>query len=119
MKQVKTSALIRQRRHRRLRQGLRGTALRPRLAVWRSLLHISAQLIDDASQTTLLAVSDKSLKLGAKVTPQLAAAKVGAAVAAAATAQKIKQVVFDRGGYAYHGRVKALAEAARAAGLEF
>ncbi len=119
MKLVQTSQTIRARRHRRLRSHIAGTSARPRLAVFRSLKHISAQLIDDTARRTLLTVSDQQLKLAKTDKPQTVSAKVGQALAKAALEQGLKQVVFDRGGYAYHGRVKALAEAARAAGLEF
>ncbi len=94
-----------------------GTAERPRLAVFRSLKHISAQLIDDMASKTLISVSDLTLKTKGKKS-ELAAA-VGTELATKAKAQKISSVVFDRGGHRYHGRVKALAEAARQAGLTF
>ncbi len=119
MKLIQTSQKIRARRHRRLRSRITGTPARPRLAVFRSLKHISAQLIDDTTKRTLLTVSDQQLKVTKTDKPQTVSAKVGEAVAKAALEQGLKQVVFDRGGYAYHGRVKALAEAARTAGLEF
>ncbi len=109
-------------RHLRIRQRVVGTPERPRLAVYRSLNHIYAQVIDDTSGRTLAAVDSRApdfrqkLKAGGNV----AAAKiVGELVAQRAKARGISQVVFDRGGYQYHGRVKALAEAARAAGLTF
>jgi large subunit ribosomal protein L18 len=109
-------------RHLRIRRDVRGTAERPRLAVYRSLNHIYAQLIDDTAGRTLVSVDSRSpdfqqkLKVGGNV----AAAKVvGELVAQRAQARGITKVVFDRGGYQYHGRVKALAEAARAAGLGF
>jgi len=110
---------IRNRIHARIRRKLRGTAERPRLAVFRSVAHIYAQIIDDSVGTTL--VSASSVDKGAKTEGgNLAAAKtIGTTVAVRAKEKGIKQVVFDRGGYHYHGRVKALAEAARAAGLEF
>jgi large subunit ribosomal protein L18 len=110
---------IRNRIHQRIRRKLRGTAERPRLAVFRSVAHIYAQVIDDAEGTTL--VSASSVDKGAKTNGgNVAAAKViGKTVAERAKEKGIKSVVFDRGGYQYHGRVKALAEAARAAGLEF
>ncbi|HLI82630.1 MAG TPA: 50S ribosomal protein L18 [Bryobacteraceae bacterium] len=110
---------IRVRVHRRIRRKLRGTAERPRLAVFRSLAHIYAQIIDDAQGKTLVSASsvDKAHRTNGG---NLAAAKaIGKAVAERAKEQGITKVVFDRGGYHYHGRVKALAEAARAAGLEF
>ncbi len=113
---------LRKRIHRRIRRKLQGTAERPRLNVYRSLTHIYAQLIDDQKGTTLLSAStlDKSVRAEAKNGGNVAAAQlVGRAIAERATAQGIKKVVFDRGGYLYHGRVKALADAARQHGLEF
>ncbi|HEV2383444.1 MAG TPA: 50S ribosomal protein L18 [Terriglobia bacterium] len=112
----------RRRIHGRLRTTLRGSASRPRLNVFRSLNHIYAQLVDDATGQTLVTASsvDKEVRAGAKNGGNVAAAKtVGKALAGRAQTAGIKQVVFDRGGYAYHGRVKALAETAREAGLEF
>ncbi len=110
---------IRGRIHVRIRRKLRGTAERPRLAVFRSVAHIYVQVIDDAQGKTLVSASsvDKGVKTNGG---NVAAAKaIGKLVAERAKEKGIKQVVFDRGGYQYHGRVKALAEAARAAGLEF
>ncbi|THF71026.1 50S ribosomal protein L18 [Deinococcus sp. Arct2-2] len=89
---------------------------RPRLSVFRSSKHIYAQIIDDASGTTLASASSSVLKTGTKTDT---AAAVGKALAEAATAKGVKQVVFDRGQYRYHGRVKALADAAREGGLDF
>lgn len=108
-------------RHRRVRSRVSGTARRPRLAVARSLKHISAQLIDDVTGCTLLAASDHELTAATrKGKPPVAVAKlVGELVAKKAKAKGIAAVVFDRGGYAYHGRVSALAEGARAGGLTF
>ena len=105
-------------RHKRLRKKISGTPECPRLSVFRSNAHIHAQVIDDVNGVTLAAASSVSLKLanGGNVE---AAEKVGTAIAEAALAKKIECVVFDRGGNIYHGRVKALAEAARAAGLKF
>jgi large subunit ribosomal protein L18 len=109
---------IRQRIHARIRQKMAGTAERPRLNVYRSLNHLYAQVIDDQKGETLVSSSTLTLKL--KTGGNVAAAKeIGKAVAERAVAKGIKQVVFDRGGYLYHGRVKALADAAREAGLEF
>lgn len=119
MKSVKTSRQIRQARHRRVRSRLSGTAVRPRLAVFRTLRHIRAQIIDDSLGRTLVAAGDSELKLTRRDKAKDIAAKVGKAIAAKALARGIKQVVFDRAGYAYHGRVQTLAEAARQAGLEF
>jgi len=110
---------IRKRIHKRIRRKLSGTNERPRLAVFRSVAHIYAQVIDDVAGTTL--VSASSVDKGAKTDGgNVAAAKtIGKLVAERAREKGIKAVVFDRGGYQYHGRVKALADAARAAGLEF
>lgn len=109
------------RRHRRVRARISGTAARPRLAVSRSLKHISAQLIDDAVGRTLAVVSDRELKDTARKgkKPLEVAKLVGALVAEKAKAAGISTVVFDRGGYAYHGRVAALADGARQGGLMF
>jgi large subunit ribosomal protein L18 len=110
--------VIRQRIHFRIRQKMQGTAERPRLNVYRSLNHIYAQIVDDAKGETIL--SDSTLASKIKTGGNVAAAKeVGKQVAERAIEKGIKRVVFDRGGYLYHGRVKALADAARAAGLEF
>ncbi|KEF42320.1 MAG: 50S ribosomal protein L18 [Cyanobium sp. CACIAM 14] len=111
-----------QKRHRRLRRLLAGTADRPRLAVFRSNNHIYAQVIDDDAQSTLCAAStlDKDLRTSIKATANCdASVAVGQLVARRALAKGIQQVVFDRGGNLYHGRVKALADAAREAGLQF
>jgi large subunit ribosomal protein L18 len=110
---------IRNRIHARIRRKLRGTPERPRLAVFRSVAHIYAQVIDDNAGQTL--VSASSVDKGAKTNGgNVAAAKaIGKLVAERAKGKGIVKVVFDRGGYQYHGRVKALADAARAAGLEF
>lgn len=111
---------LRRRRHARVRRRIHGSAERPRLAVFRSLKHISAQLIDDDAGHTLAAASTVEAELRAGSGADLgAAAKVGALLAGRAKAAGITTVVFDRGGYAYHGRVAALADAARAEGLEF
>ena len=104
--------------HDRIRKKMQGTAERPRLNVYRSLNHIYAQIIDDAKGETILSAS--SLASKAKTGGNVAAAKeVGKLVAERAIEKGIKKVVFDRGGYLYHGRIKALADAAREAGLEF
>jgi large subunit ribosomal protein L18 len=113
--QTKRNA-IRQRIHDRIRRKLAGTAERPRLNVYRSLNHIYAQVIDDQKGETLVSASSIKLKTGGNIS---AAKEIGKAVAEAAVKQGIKKVVFDRGGYLYHGRVKALADAAREGGLEF
>ena len=106
------------RRHARVRAKISGTAEAPRLCVYRSNKNIEAQLIDDVKGVTLVASSSMALKLenGSNVD---AAKLVGEDIAKKALAKKIKKVVFDRSGYIYHGRVKALAEAAREAGLDF
>jgi|TARA_B110000495_G_scaffold59764_1_gene50714 large subunit ribosomal protein L18 len=104
-------------RHRRVRKTVRGIADRPRLAVFRSSNHIYAQVIDDDQGHTLAAAGSIELKLGDVKTD--VAKAVGAAVAKKALAAGITKVVFDRGGYKYHGRVKALADAARSEGLSF
>ncbi len=110
----------RQKRHLRVRKLVSGTAARPRLNVFRSLSHIYAQVIDDVTGTTLVAASTMDKDLGVTYGGNIEAAKViGAAVAERALAKGINKVVFDRGGYIYHGRVAALAQAAREAGLEF
>jgi large subunit ribosomal protein L18 len=112
----------RQRVHRRVRRSVQGSPQRPRLSVFRSLDHIYAQVIDDSQGRTLAAASsrDKETRKLTKGGGNVAAAKiVGKAVAERALAAGIQQVVFDRGGYRYHGRVQALAEAAREAGLKF
>lgn len=106
------------RRHVRVRRKVSGTAERPRLSVYRSNANIAVQIIDDVAGNTLVATGSINLKLenGGNVE---AAAKVGTEIAKLALDKGIKNVVFDRGGYIYHGRVKALADAARKAGLEF
>jgi large subunit ribosomal protein L18 len=120
---VKTREEGRAVRHRRIRQVVRGSAGRPRLVVFRSLKHIYAQIVDDEQGVTLLTVGSLAKELGEpgkKTGGNIAAAKaVGELVARKAKDKGIGQVVFDRAGYKYHGRVKALADAARAAGLAF
>jgi large subunit ribosomal protein L18 len=109
-------------RHYRLRRYVRGSGARPRLTVFRSLNHIYAQLIDDEAGRTVVAVDSRSPAFRERQASggNVAAAKVvGALLAERARAQGIERVVFDRGGYKYHGRVKALAEAARSGGLVF
>ncbi len=107
--------------HERIRKKLRGTAERPRLNVYRSLNHIYAQVIDDLNGTTLVSASTAEGKKEEQRTGgNVAAAKaVGKTIAERAKAKGVTKVVFDRGGYIYHGRVKALADAAREAGLQF
>ncbi len=121
MIQPRQRNVIRQRVHARIRSKVTGTAARPRLNVFRSLNHIYTQLIDDASGQTLVAASSlgkkgEEGKTGGNIA---AAAEVGRLIADRAKEKGISRVVFDRGGYLYHGRIKALAEAARAAGLDF
>ena len=112
-----------QKRHRRLRRHISGSSERPRLAVFRSNNHIYAQIIDDLAQNTLCAAStlDKGLRTSLKSIGSNCAAStaVGELVAQRALEKGINQVVFDRGGNLYHGRIKALADAARKAGLKF
>lgn len=113
-----TRASMRIARHARIRKRVTGTEARPRLAIFRSLKHISAQVIDDATGKTL--VSASSLEKDLKATGNVdGAKKVGAAIAKRAMDKGVKSVVFDRGGFRYHGRVASLAEGAREAGLEF
>ena len=116
----KSRADVRQAVHRRIRRKVSGTAERPRLSVYRSLNHISAQLIDDVNGRTIASAStvEKDLR-GSSGGNVDAARQIGKLVAERAKEQGIEQVVFDRGGYIYHGRVKGLAEAAREAGLKF
>jgi len=114
--------LKRIRRHLRIRKKIKGTPERPRLAVFRSEKHIYAQIIDDTKGHTLVAAStlDKELRGKLAKTYNVEAAKeVGRLIAQRALSLGIKKVVFDRGGFKYHGRIKALADAAREAGLEF
>jgi large subunit ribosomal protein L18 len=111
----KTGAKARVRRHLRVRKKVSGTPERPRLVVFRSLKHISVQLVDDVAQKTLLTVTDNGFE-GKKSEKSLA---VGKKVAEIAKQHGISRVVFDRAGYQYHGRVKAVADGAREGGLEF
>ena len=112
--------VTRQKRHLRLRQTLKGTAAKPRLCVFRSNKQIYAQVIDDLTGKTLVSASSLDKDLNLKNGSNVEAAKaVGELVAKRALDAKIEVVVFDRGGYLYHGRIAALAEAARAAGLKF
>jgi large subunit ribosomal protein L18 len=120
MTQLASRGAARRKRHERIRLHLAGTDSRPRLAVFRSLNHIYAQVIDDASGRTLAAAStvDKELK-GSKATKSEEAAVVGRLIAERAKTAGVERVVFDRAGFRYHGRIKSLADAAREAGLEF
>ena len=122
MSNLKTRRAMSLLRHERLRKDVYGTATRPRLAVFRSARHIYAQVIDDDAGQTLCAASslDKDLRAKSKRGGTVAAAKtVGALVASRAREKGLSAVVFDRGGFHYHGRIKALADAAREAGLKF
>lgn len=112
----KSSNEMRQKRHLRIRKHINGTPDRPRLNVFRSNTALYVQIIDDVAQTTLTSANTKELKLNGNLE---GATALGKAIAEKALKLGIKKVVFDRGGYLYHGRIKALAEAARAAGLEF
>jgi large subunit ribosomal protein L18 len=120
MTQVASRGAARRKRHDRIRLSLAGSEVRPRLAVFRSLNHIYAQIIDDASGKTLVSAStvEKELK-GSASTKSEEAAVVGRLVAERAKAAGVERVVFDRAGFRYHGRIKSLADAARDAGLDF
>ena len=111
--------IVRVRIHKRIRQRMKGTAARPRLAVYRSLAHIYAQIIDDLSGTTIASASSNEKSASISGGNVAGAKEIGKLVAQRAQEKGIKKVVFDRGGYLYHGRIKALADAAREAGLEF
>ena len=118
----RTKEDIRTRIHRRIRKRMSGTADRPRLAIFRSQSHIYAQVINDESGTTLCTASslDETLKKDLKRGATVAAAKaVGKLIADRAKEKSVERVVFDRGGFLYHGRIKALADAAREGGLQF
>lgn len=112
---------IRSRIHTRIRQRVSGTAERPRLAVHFSGKHVYAQVIDDAAGTTLVSAATTEAKIGGKkaAANRASAEKVGKAIAERLLAKKVENVVFDRGGFLYHGKVKALADAAREGGLKF
>jgi len=112
----KTREEKRLRRHVRVRKNVKGTPERPRLVVFRSLKHITAQLVDDVAGRTLLTITSAEIDAGKKTEKSL---EVGKRVAAKAKESGITKVVFDRGGYQYHGRVKAVADGARTGGLEF
>jgi len=122
MKKTATTRAARIRRHARVRKQVNGTPERPRLAVFRSLSHIYAQVINDVERKTLASASDVETEMKAKAEgkkKQEVAAMIGSLVAERAKAQGVTKVVFDRGGFVFHGRVKALAEAAREGGLDF
>ena len=120
MTKVASRGAARQKRHERIRLHMEGSAERPRLAVFRSNVHIYAQVIDDASGRTLATAStvEKELR-GSKKTKTEEAAVVGKLVAERAKSAGVERVVFDRAGFRYHGRIKSLADAAREAGLDF
>ena len=120
MTQVASRGAARRKRHERIRLRMEGTGSRPRFAVFRSLNHIYAQVIDDSSGKTLAAASslEKELRPGSG-TKTKEAAEVGKLIAARAKSAGVERVVFDRAGFRYHGRVKSLADAAREAGLDF
>lgn len=117
----KTRRFVRQRLHKRVRRKVRGTPERPRLSVSFSHAHIQAQIIDDESSRTLVGISTLEKEVAAlKLRPNVeGAARVGALLAQRAKSKKVESVVFDRGGFRYHGKVKALADAAREYGLQF
>jgi len=116
----RTSQDIRRAVHKRIRNKIAGSGERPRLAIYRSVNHIYAQLIDDGQGATLAAASTTEPAWKGRTGGNIAAAKeIGKTIAERAKEKGIKKVVFDRGGYIYHGRVRSLAEAAREAGLEF
>jgi len=119
MDQAKQRVVTRERVKARVRRKVNGTAQRPRLAVFRSLKYIYAQVIDDASGKTIASASSREKDSGAKGANAAAAKAVGALIAKKAQDKGVKQVVFDRGGYQFHGNIKALADAARENGLEF
>ena len=116
MKKTVLKIYHRMRRHNRIRAKVAGTATVPRLAIFRSARHISAQLINDDTAVTILSASDAKITKGSKVERAQA---IGAEIATKAKEKKITKVVFDRGGFLYAGRVKALADAARSGGLQF
>lgn len=116
MNKNKAKQILKERRHKRIRTKVSGTSDSPRLSVFRSLNHISAQIIDDVAGKTLVSAKDAEIKSGTKTEK---AAEVGKLIAQKATEKGVKKVVFDKGSYKYHGRVKALADGAREGGLEF
>ncbi|MGZ8866897.1 MAG: 50S ribosomal protein L18 [Thermoanaerobaculia bacterium] len=119
MDRAKQRVVARKRVKERIRKKVTGTTERPRLAVFRSLKHVYAQVIDDATGTTLASASSREKDSSSKGANAAAAKAVGALIAKKAKDKGITRVVFDRGGYQYHGNVKALADAARENGLEF
>jgi large subunit ribosomal protein L18 len=122
MKKSATTRAARIRRHARVRRRVNGSGEKPRLSVFRSLSHIYAQVIDDVSRVTIVSASDVEKDVASKANGKKkagVATLVGTLVAERAKQKGVTQVVFDRGGYPFHGRIKALAEAARAGGLSF
>ena len=119
MKRTINKDARRRRIHVRIRTRVQGTQERPRLAVFRSIKHIYAQLIDDSKGRTIVSASSAEKNATASGGNVAGAKEIGKLIAGRAVAEGVKQVVFDRGGYLYHGRIKALADAAREAGLEF
>ena len=122
MKKTATTRAARVRRHARVRKRVSGTQQKPRLAVFRSLTHIYAQVIDDVARTTIVSASDIEADVVKQVKGKKkseAATIVGGIVAQRAKEKGVTRVVFDRGGYPFHGRIRALAQAAREGGLEF
>ncbi len=109
----------RYKRHKRIRTEIKGVKEKPRLCVFKSLNHIYAQIINDDSGKTIVSASDRELKLKVKTNKTAAALEVGKLIAKKSQEKKIEEVVFDRGGYKYHGRVKSLADGAREGGLKF
>lgn len=118
LKNMQISQEKRAKRHRKIRKRISGTADKPRLCVFKSAKHIYAQLVNDEKGKTILALSDADIKKTKEAKVKVAA-EVGKAIAKEALAKKIVNVVFDRGGYKYHGRIKALADGAREGGLKF
>ncbi|HKC04801.1 MAG TPA: 50S ribosomal protein L18 [Patescibacteria group bacterium] len=116
---METKAIRYQQRKRRVRAKIVGTAARPRLSVFRSNAHIYGQLIDDTKQITLVSVSDLVTKKTGKMTKTEISGLIGEELAKLAIAKKIKKVTFDRNGFIYHGRIRAVADGARKGGLEF
>jgi len=114
-----SKADLRSARQKRVRAKVKGTSERPRICIYKSLTNIYAQIIDDQTQTTLVSASTLDAEVKTKASNIKAAEEVGSLVAERALKAKIKEVVYDRNGYLYHGKVKALAEAARAKGLKF
>lgn len=119
MRKRNTKTALRVARQSRVRAKVKGTSIRPRLCVFKSLTNIYAQIIDDETQTTLVSASTLDSEIKTKASNIASAEEVGKLIAVRALKKKIVEVVYDRNGYLYHGKVKALAEAAREAGLKF